>query len=88
MSFLEFLSSLFAGLFGPSRPFADASPEVPTVDTKTSAPPGWEGEPPYRYIDVSRYQGTIDWVQVAATRVVLPATLQGESQGNFYQERF
>ena len=66
MGFLEFLSSLFAGLFGPSHPSADASPEVPTVDTKASAPPGWEGDPPYRYIDVSRYQGTIDWAQVAA----------------------
>lgn len=66
MNFLEFLSSLLAGLFGPSHPSADASPEVPTVDTKASAPPGWEGEPPYRYIDVSRYQGTIDWAQVAA----------------------
>lgn len=66
MGFFEFLSSLLAGLFGPSRPSADASPEVSTVGTKASAPPGWEGEPPYRYIDVSRYQGTIDWAQVAA----------------------
>lgn len=66
MGFLEFLSSLFAGLFGPSRPSADVSPEVSTVGTKASAPPGWEGDPPYRYIDVSRYQGTIDWAQVAA----------------------
>lgn len=66
MSFLEFLGSLFAGLFSPSRPSADVSPKVSTVDTKTSAPPGWEGDPPYRYLDVSRYQGTIDWAQVAA----------------------
>ena len=30
---------------------------------------GWEGDPPYRYIDVSRWQGIIklgDWVQVEA----------------------
>lgn len=69
MGFLEFLSSLFAGLFGPSHPSADASPEVPTVDTKASAPPGWTGEPPYRYLDVSRYQGkiTLDgWRKVKA----------------------
>nr|DAE53429.1 MAG TPA: PlyB like endolysin [Caudoviricetes sp.] len=67
MSFLEFLSSLFAGFFGPSRPSANASPEVSTVDTKASAPSGWEGESPYRYIDVSRYQGKIKldgWKQV------------------------
>lgn len=69
MNFLEFLSSLLAGLFGPSHPSADASPEVPTVDTKASAPPGWEGEPPYRYLDVSRWQGKIKmegWAQVKA----------------------
>ena len=69
MSFLEFLSSLFAGLFGPYHPSADASPEVSAVDTKASAPPGWEGDPPYRYIDVSRYQGkiTLDgWRKVKA----------------------
>lgn len=66
MGFFEFLSSLLAGIFGPSHPSADVSPEVSTVDTKASAPPGWEGNPPYRYIDVSRYQGTIDWAQVAA----------------------
>ena len=69
MNFLEFLSSLLAGLFGPSHPSADASPEVPTVDTKASAPPGWEGEPPYRYLDVSRWQGKIKmegWAQIKA----------------------
>lgn len=82
MSFFEFLSSLFASLFDPSHPSAGISGapggdyriyndknsiyDVSTVDTKASAPPGWEGDPPYRYIDVSRYQGAIDWAQVAA----------------------
>lgn len=69
MSFLEFLRNLLAGLFGPSQLPADTSTEVSTVDTKASAPPGWEGAPPYRYIDVSRYQGkiTLDgWKQVKA----------------------
>mgnify|MGYP002768697665 CR=1 FL=1 len=69
MGFFEFLSSLLAGIFGPSHPSANVSPEVSTVDTKASAPPGWEGDPPYRYIDVSRYQGkiTLDgWKQVKA----------------------
>ena len=59
MNFLELLSNLLAGLFGSSRSSADASPEVSTVDTQSAAPPGWEGAPPYRYIDVSRYQGKI-----------------------------
>lgn len=69
MSFLEFLNNLLAGLFGSSHPSADASPEVSTVDTSASAPPGWDGAPPYRYLDVSRYQGkiTLDgWKQVKA----------------------
>lgn len=61
---LKFLVSFF---FALSRA-EDASTSDPasTVDTKASAPPGWEGDPPYRYIDVSRYQGAIDWAQVAA----------------------
>ena len=61
---LKFLVSLFSALSRAED--APTSDPVPTVDTKASAPPGWEGEPPYRYIDVSRYQGTIDWAQVAA----------------------
>lgn len=61
---LKFLVSLFSALSRAAD--ASTSDPVPTVDTKASAPPGWEGEPPYRYIDVSRYQGTIDWAQVAA----------------------
>ena len=64
---LKFLVSLFSAL---SRA-ADASTSDPasTVDTKASAPPGWEGEPPYRYLDVSRWQGKIKmegWAQVKA----------------------
>lgn len=63
----DFISKLLAAL---SRAAGDSAgkeepapaPDVSTVDTVT----GWAGEPPYRYIDVSRYQGTIDWAQVAA----------------------
>lgn len=64
---LKFLVSFF---FALSRA-EDASTSDPasTVDTKASAPPGWEGEPPYRYLDVSRWQGKIKmegWAQVKA----------------------
>lgn len=64
-SLFDFISKLLAAL---SNAAGDASkepapaPDVSTVDTVT----GWKGEPPYRYIDASRYQGTIDWAQVAA----------------------
>lgn len=65
--FFEFISKLLAALSHAAGDSADKeepapAPDVPTVDTVT----GWAGEPPYRYIDVSRYQGTIDWAQVAA----------------------
>ena len=40
--------------------------KVSTVDTQNATPPGWSGPLPYRYIDVSRYQGTVDWAKVAA----------------------
>lgn len=69
MNFLTFLSRLFSALAhakeAADNSTADPAP-VSTVDTQSAAPPGWGGPLPYRYIDASRYQGTIDWVQVAA----------------------
>lgn len=65
MSFFDFLSSLFAALSRAASGEEKKDPPAPnvsTVDTVT----GWNGGPPYRYIDVSRYQGEIDWAQVAA----------------------
>lgn len=64
---LDFLQDIFSALSHAAGDSADKeepapAPDVPTVDTVT----GWAGEPPYRYIDVSRYQGKIDWAQVAA----------------------
>lgn len=64
----DFISKLLAVLSNAAKDKAEEpntnapAPNVPTVDTGT----GWAGEPPYRYIDVSRYQGEIDWAQVAA----------------------
>lgn len=64
---LDFLRDIFSALSHAAGDSADKeepapAPGVPTVDTVT----GWAGEPPYRYIDVSRYQGAINWAQVAA----------------------
>ena len=64
---LEFLRDIFSALSHAAGDSAGKeepapAPDVPAVDTVT----GWAGEPPYRYIDVSRYQGEIDWAQVAA----------------------
>lgn len=61
---LEFLVGLVKVLFGggSESPAPEKPREPPVEETVT----GWEGGPPYRYIDVSRYQGAIDWAQVAA----------------------
>lgn len=61
---LEFLAWLVKVLFGGDgeSPAPETPREPPVEETVT----GWEGDPPYRYIDVSRYQGAIDWAQVAA----------------------
>lgn len=66
-AFFDFIFKLLAALSYAAgdkaeKPDTPAPEKVPTVDTVT----GWAGDPPYRYIDVSRYQGTIDWKQVAA----------------------
>ena len=66
----DFISKLLAALSHAAGDGADKeepapAPDVPTVDTVT----GWAGEPPYRYIDVSRWQGKIKmegWTQVKA----------------------
>lgn len=61
---LEFLVGLLKVLFcGKSE---SPAPETPRETSVEEAVTGWEGDPPYRYIDVSRYQGAIDWAQVAA----------------------
>lgn len=65
---LDFLRDIFSALSHAAGDSADKeeptpAPDVSTVDTV----PGWTGEPPYRYIDVSRWQGTsIDWAKVKA----------------------
>ena len=62
---LEFLAWLVKVLFGGDG--KSPAPETPRETTPVEeAFTGWKGNPPYRYIDVSRYQGAIDWAQVAA----------------------
>lgn len=61
---LEFLVGLLKVLFG--RDSESPSPETPREPPVEKTVTGWEGDLPYRYIDVSRYQGAIDWAQVAA----------------------
>ena len=66
---LELLEKLVRAIFGPGDEQdtgeATPAPAVPEAEAVT----GWEGDPPYRYIDVSRYQGkiTLDgWRKVKA----------------------
>ena len=83
---LDFLRDIFSALSHAAGDSADKeepapAPDVSTVDTVT----GWAGEPPYRYIDVSRWQGTIDWEKVKSTeyRGVMLRAL-GNKVGNPY----
>ena len=69
MGILDFPEKLLQAIFAPSEGNTDGgskepdpAPDVSTVDTVT----GWEGDPPYRYVDVSRWNGVIDWAQVKA----------------------
>lgn len=66
---LELLEKLVRAIFGPGdeRDIGELkpTPQAPKAEAVT----GWEGEPPYRYIDVSRWQGIIKmegWAQVKA----------------------
>ena len=66
---LELLEKLVRAIFGPGDE-EETTPDAPaTAPEQVNAPPGWEGDPPYRYIDVSRWQGKIKmegWAQVKA----------------------
>lgn len=70
----DFISKLLAALSRAAgdkaeEPDAPTPEKVSTVDTQSAAPHGWGGPLPYRYIDVSRYQGkiTLDgWRKVKA----------------------
>lgn len=63
---LELLEKLVRAIFGPGDKQDTGEPEPAPQAPGAKAVTGWEGDPPYRYIDVSRYQGLIDWAQVAA----------------------
>lgn len=56
---LELLEKLVRAIFGPGNE-AETTPDAPaTAPEQVNAPLGWEGDPPYRYIDTSRWQGKI-----------------------------
>lgn len=66
---LGLLEKLVRAIFGPGDKQDTGEPEPTPQAPKTEAVTGWEGDPPYRYIDVSRYQGkiTLDgWRKVKA----------------------
>lgn len=66
---LELLEKLVRAIFGPGDKQDTGEPEPTPQAPKTEAVTGWEGDPPYRYIDVSRHQGkiTLDgWRKVKA----------------------
>ena len=63
---MELLETLARAIFGPGDERDAGEPEPAPKAPEAEAVTGWEGGPPYRYIDVSRYQGLIDWAQVAA----------------------
>lgn len=66
---LELLEKLVRAIFGPGDKQDTGEPEPAPQAPKAEAVAGWEGDPPYRYIDVSRWQGKIKmegWAQVKA----------------------
>lgn len=72
MSFEQFVKHILEEALkifsGPAEdpPAPEEAPASPPTPSAPEEPAGWEGDPPYRYIDVSRWQGLIDWAQVAA----------------------
>ena len=63
MALLDLLKK-FMGKTEGETPAPAAEAAAPATQSQT--PPGWSGPLPYRYLDVSRYQGSIDWARAAA----------------------
>ena len=66
---LKLLEKLVRAIFGPGDKQDTGEPEPAPQAPKAEAVAGWEGDPPYRFVDVSRYQGkiTLDgWRKVKA----------------------
>ena len=56
---LELLEKLVRAIFGPGDEQDTGEPAPTPQAPKAEAVTGWEGDPPYRFIDVSRWQGKI-----------------------------
>lgn len=56
---LELLEKLVRAIFGPGDEQDTGEPAPTPQAPKAEVVTGWEGGPPYRYIDVSRWQGKI-----------------------------
>ena len=66
---LELLEKLVRAIFGPGDKQDTGEATPPPAVPKAEAATGWLGGPPYRFVDVSRYQGkiTLDgWRKVKA----------------------
>ena len=66
---LELLEKLVRAIFGPGDKQDTGKPEPDPKAPEAEAITGWEGDLPYRFIDVSRWQGIIKmegWAQVKA----------------------
>lgn len=65
MSFEQFVKHILEEALkifsGPAEdpPAPEEAPAAPPVPSSPEEPAGWEGEPPYRYLDVSVWQGKI-----------------------------
>lgn len=75
MSFEQFVKHILEEALkrfsGPAEdpPAPEEAPAAPPAPSAPEEPAGWEGEPPYRYLDVSVWQGKIKmegWAQVKA----------------------
>lgn len=65
----KLLEKLVRAIFGPGDKQDTGEPKPTPQAPKAEAVTGWESGPPYRYIDVSRYQGKITpdgWRKVKA----------------------
>lgn len=76
MNIVKKLLDLFRKDTKPPDTAVSPDPETPIVDPEPAPEPGFEGEAPYIVMDVSKWQGEIDWDKVKAHGMVAGVMLK------------
>lgn len=85
---IELLKTIWEIIFGKREEPPDVlDPDIPDTDTSDESEKGFDGTSPWIVMDVSRYQGTIDWDLVKAQNLIAGVMLKTVSTNSKFSDR-